>query len=61
MGMELRLIEKKGEPVRTEFKIPQKDFLLDKRIRRLFEGKHPYRQSSRYVYYRLDGDYLNRG
>ena len=54
-GIDMKLIEKKGEPVKTQVKIPKKMLPLFKS----FDGLKPDKTSKYYNYYILDGDLIN--
>lgn len=55
MGIEMTLIEKKGQPVKTQLKIKKTDVPSF----RMLDGLKPDKTTRYYNYYILDGDLLN--
>ena len=55
--IELALIEEKNQ---TRIKISKKDWEQSPRLREVFKNMQPEKQSSRFIYFVVDGDYLNR-
>lgn len=54
--MELTLIEEN----KTQIKVSCKELRTDPRLRSIFRGIKPCRENTRYKYYIVDGDLLNR-
>lgn len=56
--MEISIVERKGKTY-TRFKITQKE-MREAFIRRMVKGLKPIKENSRFVYFEIEGDLLNK-